>query len=262
LSLDADAGVVLLAKPTAAAAAEKQWAAVALPASGKSLAVLDPATGVFSELSLDPSLAAAAAVTSLAGGALLHISSSSSSSSIDSAVVALAASGSSLELSTLVKCSGSSSRDCAVGGAAGVAVPAIPDDFTAADAAVGASASSRVFAIRAARGTADSSSVTVAVHEVVAGRRSSGGAAGKMQYETELPVEQRGALRAVFPLVRTLLDMTIYSYMQVVSVLSCICCTQSGAQRELHCYSSVCRHACTAAPHCACQHELFLMRSR
>jgi hypothetical protein len=194
---------VLLAKPTAAAA-DKQWAAVALPASGKSLAVLDPATGVFNELSLDPSLAAVAVVTPLAGGALLHISSSSSSSSSSgsSAVVALAAgSSSSLELSTLVKCSSSSNSDCAVGGAAGVFVPALPDDFTDADAAaVGASASGRVFAVRAARDSTDSSTVTVAVHEVVAGRRSSS-ASEELQYETELAVEERGALRAVFPLV-------------------------------------------------------------
>jgi hypothetical protein len=215
---------VLLAKPTAAAA-DKQWAAVALPASGKSLAVLDPATGVFNELYLDPSLAAVAVVTPLAGGALLHISSSSSSSgsSSDSAIVALAAgSGSSLELSTLVKCSGSSSSsDCAVGGAAGVFVPALPDDFTAADgAAVGASASSRVFAVRAARDAADSSSaVTVAVHEVVAGRRSSS-ASEEMQYETELAVEERGALRAVFPLVCIslyfLLFFDVYVYTHIL----------------------------------------------
>ena len=193
---------MLLAKPTAAAAAAgKQWAAVALPANGKSLAVLDPATGGLSELSLDPSLAAAAAISPLADGALLHVSSSSSSSgsSSDSAVVALAhSSGSSLELSTVVKCGGGSS-DCAVGGGF-----AIVEDSTTAS---GASSNSRVYAVRAARDATGSSTVAVALHEVVAGKSS--GATTELQYE--LPVEERGAIKAVFPEV----SCATYIYMYV-----------------------------------------------
>ncbi|KAG5182672.1 hypothetical protein JKP88DRAFT_348676 [Tribonema minus] len=163
LAVDTTSGVVLLAKPPQSGG----WLAAALANGGKAVALLDTASGALSEPDVTAALggSSAGALSGAAGGALLHLQRGSAGARGGEALMAAGAKG---DLTPVAACA--AGDDCAVG---------------AAEAAAGGAVFARVS--RGAQGT------VLSMGEV--GEGEGEGVA------VPLAVEERGALKAVFPVM-------------------------------------------------------------